>query len=257
MENNSSRREIQSVRKALNILEHVNEIPSGASLAGISRALDMNRNTAFQLLSTLCACGYLAQESDTKLYVPGSQLYKLSHADSLYRNLVVQSRPILEYLAATTRETAHIAVMEGANVVFLDKVEPDQSLCVITDLKSKMPIHNCSVGKAIMAYLPERDFARVLPTIRYEKHTERSILSQEALLFDLAGVRQEGYATDDNEFYLGIRCVAVPIFDQAHYPIASLGVSAPEQRINDFAIYAGILKECSRKISVAMSMLPH
>lgn len=252
MEGSTQKREVNSVRKALNILDHVFAAQGEVSLSDICHSLDLNRATAYQLLTTLCACGYVYQKRDTKGYVLGSKAFMLSHSNSFINHLIVETHPILNEIAAVTSETVHLAIRSAAEMVFLDKVESLMSLRAITDLQQHPPIHCCSVGKAILAYLSDAELRMVLQSIRWHRHTDHTIMSADELLRQLDSVRELGYSIDDEEYFIGLRCVAVPILNRFNAPICAIGISAPAQRLPDFSAYGAILLEKKRKLEDAL-----
>lgn len=239
METTSRRREVQSVRKALRVMECVLAHPKGLSLADISQLTELNKNTVFQLLNTLCACGYLFQDKQSKDYLPGSRLIWLFNPNDFYVNMVSQSRPILTQLAAKTGETAHIAIIDGTEVRFLEKAESPQSLCVVTDLDVPIAVQCTSVGKAMMARMPQERLEEILGAIVYETHTETTVRNEAELRRELQFVRENGYAIDNEEHFVGVRCVASPILDATGAPICAIGISAPKMRMADFEQFSG------------------
>lgn len=248
MESANSRREIQSVRKALSVLECVTSHSTGISLADTSREVGINRNTVFQILNTLCSCGYLFQDPSSKGYFPGTRLIWLCNANDMYGQILHLARPILTELARETGETAHLAVRDGVFIRFLDKVESPQSLAVMTNLDVSVEAQVTSVGKALLFRLPENRLEELIAQIHFAPHTEHSICTPEGLREELTLARACGYAKDDEEHFLGVRCVAAPVTDAQKHVLCAIGISAPKSRMPDFDTAAGPVLRAAAKL---------
>lgn len=235
MEKANSRREVQSVKKALQVLECVIFHPGGISLADISREVALNRNTVFQLLNTLCSSGYLLQDQTSRDYFPSMRLRWLCFSNDIYTRLRHLAQPVLADLVQKTRETAHLAVLDdGPYVRFLEKVEAPQPLVVLTDLEVPLPLQITSVGKAILANLSPARQRALLEQIQFTSYTKNTTSSMSDLQRDLNFVRSFGYAKDDEEHFEAVRCVAAAVLDKDGSPVCALGISAPKIRMPDF-----------------------
>lgn len=252
MESNIQKREVNSVRKALNILDYIYVAQDEVPLAAICSALSLNRATAYQLLTTLCACGYVHQKRSSRNYVLGSKPFMMSRSNAFLNHLIAETRPTLNEIAKITSETVHLAIRNATEMVFLDKVESLYNLRAITDLSQKTPIHCCSVGKALMAYLPEAELQQILEFIHWERYTDTTIMDEGALRKQLQTVREVGYSVDDQEYFSGVRCVAVPIMNQFQFPICAIGISAPVQRVPDFSVMGNMLLEHKQKLEAQL-----
>ena len=235
MEKANNRREVQSVKRALLVLECVILHPEGISLADVSREVALNRNTVFQLLNTLCSCGYLLQDPGSKDYFPSMRLRWLCSSTDIYIRLRHLARPILSDLVHKTQETAHLAVLDdGPYVRFLEKVESPQPLVVLTDLEIPLALQITSVGKAMLANLPPAKQQALFEQIQFTSYTKNTICSLSDLQRDLDFVRSFGYAKDDEEHFEAVRCVAAAVLDKDGSPVCAVGISAPKIRMPDF-----------------------
>ena len=138
-----------------------------------------------------------------------------------------RAQPHLRRLVAETEETAHLCVLEASRVIYIDKIEPARSVRMITRIGASNPVHCTSVGKAILAFLPEERAAEVVKRMRFERFTHRTIATAEALRTEMEKTRRRGYAVDDEEFEEGLRCIAVPVLDAQRQPVAAVSVSGP------------------------------
>jgi DNA-binding IclR family transcriptional regulator len=142
-------------------------------------------------------------------------------------------------------------------VIYIDKIEPTRSVRMITRIGASNPVHCTSVGKAILAFLPEERFADVLRRIRFERFTHRTLATAEALRVEIEKTRRRGYAVDDEELEEGLRCIAVPVLDAQRLPVAAVSVSGPSFRVTAQKLpsIANHLLQCVRGISADMGFV--
>ena len=164
----------------------------------------------------------------------GSALVEIGLAAIRHMDIRLHARPVLQDLAATFAETAHLAALEGATVRYLDAVESSRALRVAARTGAALPANCTASGKAMLAALPEPEVATLfgepgsLPTL-----TKRSVTRLPDLLDELHGVRERGYALNREESEDGVASVAVAVVDRRNSPVAALVVSAPVTRLDD------------------------
>jgi DNA-binding IclR family transcriptional regulator len=143
-------------------------------------------------------------------------------------------------------------------VIYIDKIEPARSVRMITRIGASNPVHCTSVGKAILAFLPEERITDILSRLRFDRYTSRTITTVEALRAEIEKTRRRGYAVDDEEFEEGLRCIAVPVLDAQRLPVAAVSVSGPSFRVTAQKLpsIASHLLQCVRGISVDMGFVP-
>jgi DNA-binding IclR family transcriptional regulator len=142
-----------------------------------------------------------------------------------------RAQPHLRRLVAETEETAHLCVLEAARAIYIDKIEPARSVRMITRIGASNPVHCTSVGKAMLAFLPEDRANEVIKKTRFERFTTRTIATAEALRAEMEKTKRRGYAVDDEEFEEGLRCIAVPLLDAQRLPVAAVSISGPSFRV--------------------------
>ena len=165
-----------------------------------------------------------------------------------------RAQPHLRRLVAETEETAHLCVLEAARVIYIDKIEPARSVRMITRIGASNPVHCTSVGKAMLAFLPEDRANEVIKKTRFERFTTRTLATAEALRTEMEKTRRRGYAVDDEEFEEGLRCIAVPLLDAQRLPVAAVSISGPSFRVTaqKLPAIANQLLTCVRGISADM-----
>lgn len=184
----------------------------------------------------------------------GLRLFDFGNRAIEQYDLRERAQPHLRRLVAETEETAHLCILEAARMIYIDKIEPARSVRMITRVGTSHPVHCTSVGKAILAFLPEDRAAEVIKRIRFEHMTNRTIMSVEALRVELDKTRRRGYAVDDEELEEGLRCIAVPVLDAQRQPVAAVSVSGPSFRVTAQKLpsIANHLVQCVRGISMDM-----
>jgi DNA-binding IclR family transcriptional regulator len=220
-----------TVSKAVNILEILaSRADTGISLAELCTLLGIPKSSAHRYLVTLHELDLAERRGDDRYYL-GTKVIELAGAYLLKSDLRNDSRAALDGLAELTGETVHLAVPSGTEVVYIAKVESKHALSMASHIGARSPMYCTALGKAILAFSDstERDAMLNKPLLM---RTEKSITSIEALEHELMLIRSRGYAVDNEENELGIRCVGAPIFDYTPKPIGAISVSAPCDRMD-------------------------
>jgi len=223
---------IQSLQRALGILEFVAKIGTGVSMAAVSRNIGLHPSTTYHLVHTLTALGYLAQDGTTREYRVGSKVFQLAASAWGEIQLVKISASFLAEAAQQTGETSHLAIFEHGEVIVVDKVEGSSPIRVSERVGYPRPAHCTAIGKALLASLMETELNAFLEKKELRPYTPRTIISRELLEQELARVRDQGYALDDEEFTQGVRCVAVPLCNFTGHVVAAIGVSGPVAQVS-------------------------
>ncbi|MCS7059293.1 MAG: IclR family transcriptional regulator [Meiothermus sp.] len=225
----------QTLLRGLWLLEKVAE--GVHDLEGLARALGLHKSTAHRILSTLVAAGYLRHEP-RKGYHLGPKLIRLGFRAYGQLHLPTLARPHLERLRNATRETVHLAVLDGQEVVYIDKLPGHRELQLASQIGARFPAQSTALGKALLAWQArERQKAAFMPGLR---RTERSIADWATLEAELEQTRKRGYALDLEENETGVRCIAAPIFNGNGEAVAAVSISTaavylPEERIPEVA----------------------
>ena len=226
------RHNIQSVDRALFLLETIAEAGGEASLTDLSNRTGLNISTCHHLLATLIQRGFAAKVPGRRLYALGARILYLGHA-CLQVDLPRRAQPYLEEINQVTGEAVHLAALQGDAVVCLAKRESRHAVRVDTGRLGKLEApHATSVGKAIMAWLPEDEIHRIL-TGGMKRFTDNTITDFPALVESLRAVRRTGYAIDREEFLPGVICVGAAIRDQAGAVIGAISASTPTMRASE------------------------
>ncbi len=226
------RHSIQSVDRALFLLETIAEAGGEATLTDLATRTGLNISTCHHLLATLIQRGFAAKVPGRRLYALGGRILDLGHA-CLQVDLPRRAQPYLEAINAATGETVHLAALQGDSVVTLAVREARHAIRVDTGKVGKLESpHATSVGKAIFAWLPEDELPRILAH-GMKRFTENTITDLPTLVESLRHVRRNGYAIDREEYIPGVICVGAPIRDQAGTVIGGISASTPSMRATE------------------------
>ncbi len=217
---------VRSLERAFELLEHLADGGGEMALSELAEASGLPMPTIYRLMRTLVNGGYVRQQP-SKRYALGPRLIRLG--DLAGRLLGTWARPALIELVAETGETANMAVLDGDEAVYVAQVPSKHSMRMFTEVGRRVQPHCTGVGKALLAQLPAETAEAIIDRTDLVGHTPHTITDRAALLAELDRIRVQGYALDDEEQELGVRCVAVPLIGAP--ATAALSVSGPSGRM--------------------------
>jgi IclR family transcriptional regulator, KDG regulon repressor len=219
--------EIQSLARGLTILDAIIADGRGLGVTELAERLQIDKSSVSRLIKTLARFEYLQQDTGSRRYVMGKRLHRISF--QLLNRLPVRekAKKYLYRLVRETGECSHTAIYAEGRALMIDDVEAEASLRVVGGIGRLLPLHCTAVGKSLLAFaeLPIPDELIV--------KTPRTITDQARLAEHLAMIRATGYALDDEENELGVRCLAAPVYDNYGTTIATIGVSGPTVRVTN------------------------
>jgi DNA-binding IclR family transcriptional regulator len=245
------------VGKLLRILEALQSSPAGLQLKDIAQQTGINKSTAFRFLVHLENEGYVFRD-DTGAYGIGVKLLQLASGTTLQATLRKIGRPMLDKVWHATAETVNLGMFDGSKVLYIDVIESSHTFRLVSQIGSRRPLHSTALGKAMLAYLPQTEQEHLIASMEFERFTPHTITRPAQLKKDLVLTRERGYALDDEEAYLGSRCVAAPIFDAGGRVVAALSVSGPTTRIprEKIAPFAALVRKAAAEISQRLGHKP-
>lgn len=223
---------IQSVDRASLIIKLLAKKESPMKLTEIADELDINKSTVHGIISTLKFHGFVDQDKETQKYRLGMYLVHLGNIVTKSLDIRTITSPIISEVCEKVSETVHIGMLDGYEVVYVDKKESNQSMRIFTTIGARKPAYCTGVGKAMLAYLDE-DILRTSIPENLEKFTDTTITDKDVLLEELKEIRDEGVAFDKGENIEGLTCVAAPIFDGTGRARYSISVSGPTIRMTE------------------------
>lgn len=222
---------IESVDNALQVLLLLGEQPR-LRLTDVSRYLGVASSTAHRLLAMLQFRGFVRQDAATRSYVPGPALDGLAFGVLRRLDVRTRARPVMERLNADLQETVHLGRLEGSQVHFIDSVESARALRIGGRVGRSMPAHCTSTGKALLATLSEEELLRLYPDEQLVQLTSHSIATRDALLAELARIRERGYSRSREEAEEGVSSLAVAL-RSTQSPRLAINVSVPASRMTE------------------------
>ncbi len=220
-----------TVAKAIHILDMLAiKTDLGVSLAELCSLIDIPKSSAHRYLVTLQELGLAERKSNDRYYL-GTKIIELAGTYLSKSDLRTDSQATLDELAELTGETVHLAVPSGTEVVYIAKVESKHALSMFSHIGARLPMHCTALGKAILAFSDRHALQAVLSAPLVTR-TPNSITLVKALESELTLVRSRGYAIDNEENEVGVRCVGAPIFDYTTKPIGAISISAPCERMD-------------------------
>jgi DNA-binding IclR family transcriptional regulator len=243
---------VQSVDRALDILESFDFNAEELGVTELAHKLNLHKNNVFRLLATLEVRGYIEQDRKSGNYRLGIKTFEIANVFLHHLGLRRQARPILEELVNKCDETANLAILDGSDVIYILMHETSQTVRIVLRLGQRLPAHCTAAGKAQLAFESADRLQLLFKDTPLRKLTENTIVRPEALREHLREVAKVGFALDNEEFELGVRCLAVPVRDYSHKVVASVGLSGPLSRFSMERIekeLVPLVKEAGEKIS--------
>ena len=218
--------DIQSVGRALDIIEALSEEHEGLGVTEISVRIGLHKSTVYRLLSTLSNRGYVSK-SDKGTYKLG---LKIIEDVSCYINsleLQTEARPYVAQITAELGLSSHLGVLDGDQVVYIEKMDVFSNVRMYSQIGVRVPAYSCSLGKCLLSNYSAAEVRKIMADCRFDRFTRNTIGSIDDLLADLDKVRIRGWAIDDEESELNHRCIGAPIYDYRGDIIAAISASGP------------------------------
>ena len=205
-----------------------------AGVMEVSTALGLNKSTAHRVLNSLIYMGYARQNEETGRYEPSLKVVDLANQVMKHVDIVQVVRPYLRRLMELTDETVHFVERDGADAVYIDKVESYRNgIQMVSRIGSRIPLYCSGVGKAIAAELDEHEVEEIWNRSRILPLTPYTITDFEAFRRELSEIRERGYALDNEENENGVRCIAVSLKDYTGRVKYAFSISAPVSRMDN------------------------
>lgn len=246
--------QVQSLGRALAILDRLAASEAGLTLTDLAQSVGLAPSTAHRLLTTLEQNRYVRFEAEGGIWAVGVQAFVVGNTFLASRNLATAARPFMRRLMEESGETVNLAVEDEGCAVYVAQVECREMMRAFNRPGHRVPLHATGVGKALLAAIDDASVDRLLRRHGLPVVTERSIATPQALHAVRAETRARGYAVDDEEQAVGLRCVAAAIFDENGEPIAALSISAPTARAGDerLASLGAKVRETADAITAAL-----
>jgi IclR family acetate operon transcriptional repressor len=240
---------IQSVRRALDILELLGRSEDAVGVNEIGAATGLAAGTVHRLLATLTSRGYVHRNPRTRRYCLGVKAFGLATATR--ERLASLARPFLTDLMRVGQETANLAILEQNSTLYIEQVPAPRMLRSFTEPGKRVPLHSSGTGKVLLAYQPPRATDFIIERIDLLRCTPSTITDASRLREELQCIRRQGYAVDYGEQEEGVRCLAAPVFGPDGEIFAALSLSGPAIRLEEKRM--GTLIPHLKRIASALS----
>jgi IclR family transcriptional regulator, KDG regulon repressor len=225
--------EVRSVSKAIRLIEALGMEAGPVGVSDLARRLEMDKSSVSRMLRTLEQAGFVAQDPATQRYTLGLALGVLGHKALRRLDLHTAARPSIEKLADLTGECSHIAVLADNRALYIDQVPPQRGVMVDSPMYTLAPLYCTALGKALLAFQTDPVRERIISSLQFEPYTRRTILNRVVLDGHLIQVRRDRVAHDDEEYSIGVRCIAAPVFKVDGTACGAIGISGPSPRMTD------------------------
>lgn len=247
---------IQALDRGLKILDYLAEHPEGqTSLTELTGFLEMDKSAVFRLLKTLKARNFVVYDSGQNIYRMGPGVYRLAAASERHTPLFEIAAPFLKQINLVTNEDTHLAIRSENSVVFLRREGSREIIGVNTQIGHREPLYCTAIGRALLANLPEPEIHAVLDASKLVRLTPKTLVKKTALVKELARVRAQGYAIDDEERKEGVFCIAAPVFNRRREAIASIGISGLKARMKPkIPKFIALIQACAQDMSAGLGL---
>lgn len=240
-----------TVGKALEVLDQVAAFGRPVRFSEVLAQSDFPKPTLYRLVQTLTSQQMLSYDPERQTYAPGLRLVRLAHAAWEQSTLAPIARPHIDALSAAVGETVHLAQLDHAQVLYIDKRNAGQPVQMYSQAGKVGPAYCTGVGKAMLAFCDPAVIDQVIAQQSFHRFTPQTLTSAAALRDELAEIRAHGYGFDREEHEPGIICVAMPILSEAGRVLGALSVTSTTDRTNlaGLEAYVPILRETAVKIA--------
>lgn len=223
---------VPALERGLAILECLTKSRHGLTVSQLTRSLGFPKSSVHALLLTFERHGYLYRDDASGRYRLGLRVCDLANAALQGIKLREQAAPLLIRLRDSTSLTAHLAILEGDDVVLIEKMESPK-LHVNSWIGKRMDLHCTALGKALIAHLPDEQVEALLRSHGMLRHNDNTIVSIRRLKEELDSVRKRGYSIDDEEEEINVRCIGAPILDSHHRVLAAISITGTTAEVDD------------------------
>jgi DNA-binding IclR family transcriptional regulator len=227
----SPRYRIQAIERAVSILNAFSPADPELGVTELAERLGLHKSTVHRFMVNLDAAGLVERNPRTGRYRLGLRIFELGGLVMQQMNLWDEALPFLEGLVHDSGETGHLAVLDGGEAIYIERVEARRALRVPSAIGRGYPAHATNLGKVLLADLPRERVEEIVAERGLAAYTPHTITDLEGLEAELERIRVLGYAIDNEEYDEGLRCIGAPVRDHSGHVVAALGIGGPVTRI--------------------------
>ncbi|WP_020405624.1 IclR family transcriptional regulator [Hahella ganghwensis] len=246
--------QVQSLVRGLTVLERLAESSVALNLTEVAERVRLPTSTTHRLLNTLLQLGYVSQDHERGEWSVGVKAFSVGNAYLKSRDYVSAARPFMRELVLESGETCNLAIMQEGGPVFVAQIECDEMMRMVAKLGSHAPLHASGVGKSMLAGESEAEIRRLLGADELQEFTPKTITTVGSMWEELDRIRQQGFAVDNEEQSMGLRCIAANIYNEYSEVVAAISISGPVQRITEGRITELGELVCNKAESITFSI---
>jgi IclR family transcriptional regulator, KDG regulon repressor len=250
---------VKSLMKALRIMKLFRSDKPEWTARDIEMSLGYHKSSVQRIVSTLEKEGFIERSNETRGgFRLGPQMIYLSNVAAQGVDLQKIARPSLERLTKQTKESAHLCVVDRSQCYYLDKIDSPQSIRIVTHIGQRLYLHCTGVGKALLSGMSTTEVDKIIDEQGLPKFTPNTITNRKSLLEELHRIREKGVSIDNEEFEIGLKCMAAPIFDSRGTVVAAMSFSGPLQRLTPELMdqYTKYIKGATLEVSTKLGHQP-
>ncbi len=241
---------VRVLDRAFDILEALSQNNSPMRLSDIAARSGLSKSTAHRLLTAMLERSFVSK-TETGAYTIGYKIIEMASTHINNLELLTEAKPYLSRIMRELDLTAHLGILDGADVVYLEKMDGHPNSQMYTRIGHRSPGFCSSIGKCLMAGMSRDELEDVLDLCDFKKYTPKTITDRREIIRHLREVRRQGWAVDDEEFEGGHRCVGAPVYDYRGLPIAAISASGSVNILTDEKMDDTIrtVRECASRLS--------
>ena len=245
---------IQTLKKALEVIEVLHKSGGTMGISEIDERVGIGKSTVHRVLDTLMMHNYVEKAEDSAKYRLSWKLFEIGQSVPAQRNLLNLNTDALKEICDKYDESVNVGIHSEDSMIIIARLAPKSNMAANVPIGSKLPLHASAMGKVAICEYREAELREIFPCDALKQYTPNTVKTFAELAAQLAEVRQQGYSVDDQELYLGITCVAMPIKDYDLKTVAAVSVSGTSSRLNLNKILAMLedLKVACREMSAFM-----
>lgn len=247
---------VHSLEKAIRILEALRVAGEPLGVSELSARLGMGVSAVHRHLDTLHYHDFVEQDPQTLKYALGVRLVEFGTSVIRHLGLGAGVRPFLERLMSEVGETVNMSILHGGEALFVEKIESDKFLRTVTHVGARVPLHCTGMGKVLLANLPPEEQSAFLTPQSLTRYTPHTITDLSGFREHLEAIRRQGYAVDNEEYLIGVRCIAAPLVGRDGQAVAAVSVSGPTARLSSDRVesVARQVRDTAQEIALRMDV---
>jgi DNA-binding IclR family transcriptional regulator len=254
---------VQSVERAIDILDCLAEYPKGCGIGELSKNLGLSKSTIHRIITTLKYKKYVTQNKDNDKYQLDIKVLTLSSSVTNSMDLIHIARPYIHEFANKVDEVIHLCIPDESfsNIIYVDKVSSEntsRNITMSSSIGKKAPIYCTASGKLLLSQYSDDKIKQLLKDTQFVEYTENTITDINFFIEEIHAIRKNLYAIDNIEYDAGVICIAVPIFDRTNKIIAAISLSSVTifNNLDDLLKYKKEFMNIAKNISKVMGYIP-